>query len=197
LWQGANRISANSIDINRDDESLHASKQVVSELVDNRDPSASADPDAKASTTAPAAPVFTIVQAPDLVYHDDTRVALYTGGVKLVRDRMTVDSDTMSAVLNPKTDSNKGDSSLDHAIGDGHVKIFEVMTDNRTRTGTSDHCEYFTKEDKVVLNGGAPQFVDSRKGITRGKQLTYFSSDDKLIVEGETEKISLTRMKKH
>jgi lipopolysaccharide export system protein LptA len=71
------------------------------------------------------------------------------------------------------------------------------MTDNRTRTGTSDHCEYFTKEDKVVLNGGAPQFVDSRKGITRGKQLTYFSSDDKLIVEGETEKISLTRMKKH
>ena len=197
LWQGANRISADSIDINRDDESLHAIKQVVSELVDSRDTSNTKDADAKTSTTAPAAPIFTIVRAPDLVYHDDTRVALYTGGVTLVRDRMTVDSDSMRAILNPKTDSNKGDSSLDHAIGDGHVKILEMMADNRTRTGTSDHCEYFTKDDKVVLNGGAPQFVDSRKGITRGKQLTYFSSDDKLIVEGEKDKESFTRMKKH
>jgi len=189
LWQGANRISADSIDIDRDEESLHASKQVVSELVDNRDTG-----DAK---TTQAAPIFTIVHAPDLVYHDDTREALYTGGVSLVHDKMTVDSDRMKAILTPKTDSNKGDSSLDHAIGDGHVKIFEAMADSRTRTGTSDHCEYFTKDDKVVLNGGAPQFVDSIKGITRGKQLTYFSSDDRLIVEGETKKEAFTRMKKH
>jgi len=47
------------------------------------------------------------------------------------------------------------------------------------------------------LNGGAPQFVDSVKGVTRGKQLTYFSSDDKLIVEGEAKKEAFTRMKKH
>jgi lipopolysaccharide export system protein LptA len=71
------------------------------------------------------------------------------------------------------------------------------MADSRTRTGTSDHCEYFTKDDKVVLNGGAPQFVDSIKGVTRGKQLTYFSNDDRLIVEGEAKKESSTRMKKH
>jgi lipopolysaccharide export system protein LptA len=188
LWQGANRISADSIDIDRDDESLHASKDVVSELVDNRDTG-----DSKAS----AAPIFTIVRAPDLVYHDDTREALYTGGVSLVHDKMKVDSDQMRAILTPKTDSNKGDSSLDHAIGDGNVRIFEAMGDARTRTGTSDHCEYFTKDDKVVLNGGSPQFVDSVKGVTKGKQLTYFSNDDRLIVEGEVKKTAFTRMKKH
>jgi lipopolysaccharide transport protein LptA len=141
--------------------------------------------------------VYTVVRAPDLVYRDDTRVALYTGGVTLVRQKMTVTSDRMQAVLTPKTDSNSSDSSLDHAIGDGNVKVLETVADNRTRTGTSQHCEYFTKEDKVVLNGGAPQFVDSVKGLTRGKQLTYFSGDDKLIVDGEGKQPAFTRMKKH
>ena len=208
LWQGANKISADIIDINRDDETLHASHQVVSELVDNRessdDKTADAKTDGKAdgkakedAKAAASAPVFTVVRAPDLVYHDDTRVASYTGGVTLVRERMTVTSDRMRAILTPKSDSTKDQSSLDQAIGDGDVKIFEVIADSRTRTGTSEHCEYFTKDDKVVLSGGAPQFVDSKKGITRGKQLTYFSSDDKLIVDGEDKHEAFTRMKKH
>jgi lipopolysaccharide export system protein LptA len=74
--------------------------------------------------------------------------------------------------------------------------VFETVEGNRTRTGTSDHGEYFTKDDKVVLTGGKPQFVDSQKGITRGKQLTYFSSDDKLIVQGESTEQAFTRLKK-
>ena len=188
IWQGANRVSADTIHINRDDQSLQAHGSVVSELVDNRNNT----PDGK--TTAD--PLFTIVRAPDLVYHDDTRVALYTGGVTLVRDRMTVTSDRLRAILTPKTDDNSDQSSLDHAIADGNVKVFETVTDNQTRTGTGDHCEYFTKEDKVILNGGSPQFVDSKKGVTRGTQLTYFSGDDKLIVEGENKHEAFTRMKK-
>jgi lipopolysaccharide export system protein LptA len=187
LWQGANRISADSIDIDRDDESLHACGDVVSELVDNKStPGSNAD----------NSPLFTTVRAPDLVYHDDTRLALYTGGVKLTREKMIVTSDRMQAILTPKTDDNKDQSSLDHAISDGDVKVFETVAGNRTRTGTSEHGEYFTKDDKVVLTGGSPQFVDSQKGITRGKQLTYFSSDDKLIVEGEPAEQAFTRLKK-
>lgn len=190
LWQGANRISGDSININRDEQSLHASGTVVSELVDSHNSNNAAD----AKTTSD--PLYTIVRAPDLVYHDDTRVALYTGGVTLVRAHMTVTSDQMRAILTPKTDQSSNQSSLDHAISDGHVKVFETVADNRTRTGTGDHCEYFTKDDKVVLNGGSPQFVDSLKGVTRGNQLTYFSGDDKLIVEGEAKKEAFTRMKK-
>jgi lipopolysaccharide export system protein LptA len=191
VWQGANRISADVIAIDRDDESLHAHGNVVSELVDNRSNSSVANQDAK---TVPE-PVFTVVHATDLVYHDDTRIALYTGGVTLVRDKMTVTSNQMRAFLTPKTDQNGNQSSLDHAIADGGVKIFEKVADSRTRTGTGDHCEYFTKDDKVVLTGN-PQFVDSQKGVTRGKQLTYYSDDDKLIVEGEPKREAFTRMKK-
>ena len=191
VWQGANRISAGVISIDRDEESLHAHGNVVSELVDNRSNSNTANPDAKTVSD----PIFTVVRAPDLVYHDDTRIALYTGGVTLVRDKMTVTSDRMRAFLTPKTDQNSNQSSLDHAISDGGVKIFEKVADARTRTGTGDHCEYFTKDDKVVLTG-TPQFVDSQKGVTRGKQLTYYSDDDKLIVDGEPTQQAFTRMKK-
>lgn len=183
MWQGANRISANVIHIDRDAGTLDASGDVVSELVDDRSDGAS--------------PIFTVVYAPNLAYRDDTRVADYTGGVKLERERMTVTSKTLQAFLTPKSDTNKDQSSLDHAFCEGDVKIYHVIATGRSRTGTSQHCEYYTKDDKVVLTGGAPQMLDSYKGITKGRQLTYFSNDDRLIVEGVGKALAYTNMKKH
>ncbi|MGA8028239.1 MAG: LPS export ABC transporter periplasmic protein LptC [Bryobacteraceae bacterium] len=191
MWQGANRIAANIIDIDRDAQSLHAVGDVVSELVDNK----STTPSEGQPPTAPAPPIFAIVRAPELFYRDDTRVALYTGGVKLVRDKMNVASKELQAFLNPKTDKNDNSSSLDHAFATGSVVISEVVAPNRTRTGTAERCEYYTKDDKVVLNGGAPQMIDSYKGITKGRRLTYFSDDDHLIVEGEKKQLAFTQMK--
>src|SRR5207248_9415959 len=112
----------------------------------------------------PAPPIFTIVRAPELFYRDDTRVAHYTGGVKLTREKMTVTAKELLAYLTPKNGSNSNDSSLDSAFADGDVLIYEQVATNRTRTGMAAHCEYYTKEDKVVLNGGLPQMIDSHKG---------------------------------
>jgi lipopolysaccharide transport protein LptA len=136
------------------------------------------------------------VRAPELLYRDDTRVALYTGGVKLDRDKMTVSSKQLQAFLTPKTGANSDQSSLDHAFADGTVAVSEVVAPGRTRVGNSEHCEYYTKDDKVILNGGSPQMVDSYKGITRGRQLTYFSDDDHLIVDGQTKELAFTKMRK-
>ncbi len=201
MWQGANRISANVIDIDRDEQSLHAAGDVVSDLVETKSNGDSQDKN-PAAETKPAQvnsgtmPVFTIVRAPELFYRDDTRVALYSGGVQLTRDKMTVSSKELRAFLNPKSDTNSNDSSLDHAFATGGVTISEVVAANRTRTGTAERCEYYTKEDKVILNGGLPQMVDSYKGVTRGRQLTYYNDDDHLIVEGEKKQLAYTQMKK-
>ncbi|MBV9268678.1 MAG: LPS export ABC transporter periplasmic protein LptC [Acidobacteriaceae bacterium] len=182
IWQGGNRISANRIDIDRDAQTLHAVGDVVSELVDN-----------KAQNTG-SAPIFTAVYAPELSYSDDTRVANYAGPVKLVRNKMTVTSKQLEAFLNAQGD--KADSSLDHAFADGNVAIVDIVAPGHTRTGSSEHCEYYTKDDKVVLNGGSPQLVDSYRGLSKGRQLTYFSDDDRLIVEGADKNLAFTRMKK-
>ena len=203
MWQGANRLSAENIDINRDTQSLHASGNVVSELVDNKADKTTTDGDGTqsvASTVTPAGaadpPIFTIVRAPELSYRDDTRVATYTGGVKLTREKMTVVGDQLQAFLTPKTNNNTNQSSLDHAIASGKVTVSQNVAEGRTRVGTAEHCEYYTKDSKVVLNGGAPQVIDSYKGLTKGTQLTYFSDEDHLIVEGAKKQLAYTKMKK-
>ena len=202
MWQGASRISADSIEINRDAQSLNALGDVVSELVDNKQ-SDTPDAPASANTTATqkqtstsTTPVFTVVRAPELSYRDDTRVATYTGGVTLTRDKMTITAKELMAYLTPRTDNTSNQSSLDHAIANGDVKIFDVLAGKRTRTGTGGHGEYYTKTNKVVLNGGSPQMVDSYKGITKGLELTYYDDDDRLIVEGEKKQLAYTTMKK-
>ena len=102
----------------------------------------------------------------------------------------------MTAFLTPKTTENSGDSSLDHAFADGSVNVSDQITYNRKRTGSSEHAEYYSKEDKVILNGGSPQITDSYKGVTSGNQITYFSGEDHLIVDGENKKVAFTQMKR-
>jgi lipopolysaccharide transport protein LptA len=188
MWQGADRIAADKITIDRDEETLEASGNVVSELVDNKKSSGAAD-----SQPAPTGVVYTTVKAPELLYHDDTREAVYTGGVTLLRKTMTITSKELRAYLTPKTE-NSDDSSLDHCFANGNVSVVDVMGPNHKRTAGAERGEYYTKEDKVVLNGGAPQIVDSLRGITKGKQITYLSGDDRLLVEGEYQKPAFSRM---
>ena len=105
----------------------------------------------------------------------------YTGGAVLKRPDMTVTAKQIRAYLKDADE----DSSLDKAFADGTVKVVSTSEKlKRTRTGTSEHAEYYADDEKVILNGGEPLLVDSVKGQTRGKQLTWFANDDRLIVDG-------------
>ncbi len=195
MWQGANRTLANMIDIDRDAQTMHAKGNVVSELLDSKsDEKPGADSNAKTTGTE-APPIFTTVYAPEMLYRDDKRISDYTGGVKMTRNKMIITSKELQAFLSPKTDDHKDDSSLDHALAIGNVTIFDQVAANRTRTSTSDRGEYYTKDGKVVLKDGNPQMVDSYKGVTKGDQLTYYSDDDRLIVDGKTKSLTFTQMK--
>jgi len=185
LWQGADRLEAETVEIDRDNNVLQAHGHVVSQLLDkvkddgaSKDGKPKVDPKPKAETK-PSLRVFTIVKAPDLDYNDDTRLAHYSGGATLERPNMTVKGQDIHAFLR----NNSNDSSLDHATADGHVEVHETALD-RTRDASSDHAEYYVDEDKVILEGGQPRFVDSTRGTTRGQKLTWYSSDDRLLVNG-------------
>jgi lipopolysaccharide export system protein LptA len=199
LWQGANRIQADVVDIDRDEGLLKAHGHVVSQLLDKKN-----DKAGSAGQDKPA--VYTIVRAPDMIYSDNDRQAHYTGGVILERPDLHVKAREIRAFLKPReddhpagkdakivpvantgakpTDGDSNDnSSLDHAVADGAVEIVSTQP-GRSRTGTSDHAEYFTADGRVVLTQGKPQLVDSLKGTTKGQQLTWFSQDDRLLVNG-------------
>ncbi|HUA21828.1 MAG TPA: LptA/OstA family protein [Bryobacteraceae bacterium] len=209
LWQGADRLEADVVEINRDDNLLTAHGNVRSQLLDKKKDSdkpgdtagsaskpavtkpaqkdsaksgkgtASKDLIPSPPATKPAQNVFTVVRAPELNYDDNKRLARYSGGVILERPNMTVKARDIQAFLRNDSD----DSSLDHAIANGKVQIHEVAPD-RTRDASSEHAEYYVDKDEVILEGGKPTFIDSLRGKTTGLKLTWFSEDDRLLVDG-------------
>jgi len=211
VWQGANRTAAAQIDIDRDAGTFHAAGNVVSELQDKKKAADSgtaaespndkkdgkAGPKSAAGGITGSVPmIYTTVRAPDLLYEDEKKLAYYTGGVKLVRDKMTVTSRELRAFFKEDQDKKDSDSSsLDHVFADGDVIVTDVRPD-RTRIGTAPHAEFYADDNKLILNGGGAQMVDSSKGTTRGEELTYFNDDDQMLVKGEKNALVVTHMKK-
>jgi lipopolysaccharide export system protein LptA len=57
---------------------------------------------------------------------------------------------------------------------------------------------YTASDDKFVLTGGAPSIFDAERGKITGVSLTFFRSDDRVLVEGEanTPVVTQTRVAK-
>jgi lipopolysaccharide export system protein LptA len=209
VWQTGNRTQADKIDIDRDKKILVATDNVISEIIDHDKDSSSTS-----GTPPPPAPVaaklagtgdalsnipppaqkppdkpvvYTVIKAVKMVYTDETRLADYTGGVFMTRPNMTVKGNQLEAFLNAK-DSTE-DSRLNHMVADGNVEIFDKGID-RTRTSKGDHGEYYTADSRIVIRGkeGNANLVDSKKGETNARELTYFSDDDRLLIKGEPAK---------
>ena len=176
MWQGANRITADVVDLDRqkDKRTLIANGNVVNSLWEQPN---------EEKKKAGATPVLTVVRAPHLTYTDSNRLAVYTGGVKLVRPGMQVKSKELRAYLA----ESGADSSLEKAFADGDVEIVGSAKDH-VRTGTANHAEYYTDDQKVYLNGGQPKLVDmvngAQKGYIQGAELTYYANDDRLLSSG-------------
>lgn len=199
--QGSNRVRADKLEIDREHKTMEAHGHVYSEFADKakdaeRDSGKGKDAKKAAKAGDKSAPlVFTRVESADLVYNDDTRLAVYSGGtgmVKMVRPNLTVDAKQLKAYFKAedKSGSDSSSSSLDKAFADGSARIVSVMAkpgaQRRVRTSTGEHAEYYADEGKVILSGGKPLLVDSLKGSnTTGKQLTWWENNDKLLVDGD------------
>jgi lipopolysaccharide export system protein LptA len=194
LWQGVNRIQADHVEIDREMDggkrSIIADGHVVTQSREEKktDETASAPDTAKAD---PAPAVFTLVKAPHMVYTDQDRLAHYSGGVQLNRAGLQM----KAADLRSWLAEEGADNRLTKAFADGAVQIVQTGP-IRTRTGTSEHAEYYTDENKIILRGGDPTMNDNVRGNTRGTELTYYSDDDKLLVKGSDGKPAISHIRK-
>jgi len=192
LWQSGSRLQADRIEIDRKNSVLRANGKVVNVI--QQQPAAQAKVEGK----APVVPSAIRITAPAMVYTDKDRVAHYTGGAFMRHDDMDVKASEIKAWLkDEKREKEKkpGESSLEKATADGGVVIVRV-TDGRTRRGTSEHADYFADESKIVLEGGSPLFEDSAQGTTGGRQLIYFSNDDRLLVNGAPSQPAVTKVRR-
>jgi lipopolysaccharide export system protein LptA len=181
LWQGANRIQADVVDIDRekDKKTLVADGHVITNLWE--------EPKDEAKRKA-GPPVLTEVHSAHMVYTEEGRLTTYTGGVQLNRPGLQVKSKELRAFLA----ESGADSRVEKAYADGAAEIFSSGKD-RTRTGTGEHAEYYTADQKVILRGPWVKMVEKvftipRPNTTEGAELTYYANDDRLLVTSDTAK---------
>lgn len=187
MWQGADKLDAEMITIDRKNQVLAASGKVVSQTRERP----------KAGAKDVKGQMFTLVRAPEMTYRETEKEAYYRGGVTMDRGDLTVKSRELRAWFSkddPATPDNEG-NSLQRARADGNVDIVQGDS-TRTRKGVSEQADYEITDGKVTLTGGSPVFTDSLKGTTRGQKITWFADNEKLQVEGATAQPTESRLKR-
>ena len=193
MWQGPNRLTAQRIDIDRDQQTLEAYGQVVNQLLDR-----SQSPGHGASK----GPVFTVVKAPEMHYSDRDKVAHYSGGSLLTRPSLQVKSQEIRAYFTQESTEVQSEvpgSGLDKTFATGQVEIVDRRGE-QTRQGWGEQAEYLVTDNRLTLEGGQPRSVDLLRGVQQrsatGKQLVWIAQDERLLVDGEEAKPGVSTLKR-
>jgi lipopolysaccharide export system protein LptA len=192
MWQGANRIQGDVVDVDREKKTLVADGNVVTNLWEEP----KNDPKNPSAKKKPATdPVLTVVHATHLIYTEENRLAVYSGGVLLNRPNLDVKAKEIRAFL---ADTGS-DSRLEKAFADGAVQITQTSK-IVTRLGAAEHAEYFTADQRVFLRDGRPKLVEHRTNgkdnTTEGNTLTYFANDDRLVGSGSRDQPGQSQIKR-
>jgi lipopolysaccharide export system protein LptA len=208
LWQDANIVEAPSIQFDRDRRFLVAQgtpTQPVSTVLVQAKLDAPSKPPAtqnsqnkgKAEEKLSEKSPITITSA-RLTYADAESLAHYEGGVLAKGPTFTESSRTLDAYLVPRSQASgnqllAGVGRLDHMVAKGSVVV--QQPDRRAEGQT---LVYTASDDKFVLSGGPPSIFDAEHGKITGVSLTFFRSDDRVLVEGEasTPVVTQTRVRR-
>jgi lipopolysaccharide transport protein LptA len=174
MWQGADRLKAKRVEINREHGTLKAFEDVRTQFPSQR--AAGGDPEVAAADS------FTVVSAEELIYLEEHNLAHYKGGVHLVQPGLNMTSRDLKAYFQPAGAGSSG--TLDRAVAQGRVRIRQKGSQGRMLDGFSERAEYYLADERLVLTGGRPKMVDSERGTTQGSRLTYFARNDRLQVDG-------------
>jgi lipopolysaccharide export system protein LptA len=172
LWQDANMVEAPSIEFDREHRSMAArgspDRPVSTVLV-------------QVDTSGNAIPV--VLTSSQLNYTDGERRAHFDGSVTAQGADVTITAKQMDAFLQPRGQASVSQTSsagkLERIVASGQVVITQPG-----RRATGDQLVYTAAEDKFVLTGGPPSIFDAERGKITGVSLTFFRSDDRVLVEG-------------
>jgi lipopolysaccharide export system protein LptA len=145
-----------------------------------------------------------------LTYTDEERRARYTGDVLAKSATNTIhahlidvylkpaDADTKDAKGAPSTPpsaqkksilpGSEGPSQIDHMVAVG-----EVVVTGPNRRAVGDRLVYTADDGKYVLTGKSPSIFDAERGTVWGDSLTFYSHDDRVLVESKRSSPTITR----
>jgi lipopolysaccharide export system protein LptA len=194
LWQTANVVRAPKIDFDNNKRAIVAESdksQTVSSLFIQQ------------SLDGKITPVD--VTADRLTYIDEQRRARYTGNVLARTTTGSITTQQLDVFLKQADPDNKGQTSvaqhrgpslpgsdtpsqIDHMIAIGNVVVTEP---NRRAVG--DRLFYTADDGKYLLTGKSPSIFDAEHGTVWGDSLTFYSRDDRVLVESKRSSPTITR----
>lgn len=186
LWQGANVIQAPQLDFDRTHRTLVAlgtSAQPVRLVLVQKDKQGRAQP--------------VNVTALRLIYNDIERRALLEGGVDMKSADGSTTADRAEIFLEARGPGASSPAStasrVERAVAEGRVEMREPG-----RHASGDRLVYSSDEEKYVLTGSPPRIEDAQSGTVTGEVLTFYSRDDRVLVESgnSTRTVTQTRVKR-
>ena len=179
LWQGANIVEAPEIDFDRNQRTIVAggaqrgARQVTTVFTETD----------KSGKTTPLS-----VVAAKLTYSDGQRQAHFSGGVTVRGADATIAAEQMDVFLQPRGQSQNGPNStaggpsqVDRVVASGNVIVQQAK-----RRATGQQLSYLIAEAKFTLTGGTPSIFDAERGKITGDSLTFYTHDDRVLVEGKS-----------
>ena len=180
LWQGPSVLEADSIELLRETRVLNAAGNVRGVF-----PQAP-----KPGTNASAAPVWHVASAL-LTYWDKEDRAHLEKNVFVQSADQKMRSPQLELYFT-RSGSDKagsgGTSQISRAVGTGGVVV-----EQGNRRGTAERGVYTAADEKFVLSGGTPTLFDPAEGTTVGRELTFNSADDTIIVDSGNGLRTMTR----
>jgi lipopolysaccharide export system protein LptA len=199
LWQGGNVVRAPKMDFDNQKRALFAESdksQKVSSLF------------VQQSQDGKITPVD--ITADKLTYVDQERLARYTGNVVAKTTAGAVTTQQLDVYLKeaeadpasngtavaqkpaqqrgPSLPGSDSPSKIDHIVATGKVVVTEP---NRRAVG--DKLVYTADDGKYLLTGRSPSIFDAERGTVWGDSLTFYSHDDRVLVESKRSSPTITR----
>jgi lipopolysaccharide export system protein LptA len=218
MWQGESVLDANQIEVWRDEKKLVATGGVIAVFpqasgqiakIPGSEPKSPPKSPAqmqlpKATNThseAVSGPTLWQIRAPLLTYWSDSGKAHLEGGVTATSQQGSLRSPVLDVFLTPSQSGQAGTASvakspanatgsrqLDRALATGGVVVQQG-----DRRGTAQQAEYTASDGKFVLSGGKPTITDASSDTTTGHSLTFFVSNDTILIDSQEGSRTLTR----
>jgi lipopolysaccharide export system protein LptA len=198
LWQGASVIQADTIDLDRPSSTLIATGNVNAIFPQAQQAPAPGESMAPKSQSGNSHPGYWKADADRLVYEEGQHRARLEKRAHATSSDGSVWADRLDLFLSPKSGDSSPKAAADlgsslegqevqRAQGFGNVRV-----ESGDRTGTGEKGDYTAAEGKFILSGGHPTLIDKFGNSTAGRQLTFFFSDARIVVDSEEGSRTLT-----
>ena len=178
LWQGDAVIQADSIELRQPERLLLGTGNVNARLPQvPPPPGADAQPAAEPAAAAKdrdASRVVWAVRTAQLTYRSADAVAELARNVIAESRLGRIASARMDLILSQVNSVQQ----LSRTVSTGGVTVWQ-----QGRRGTAERAEYTAADGRFVLSGGNPTLFDADQGTTTGRELTFFLSDDRILVD--------------